>query len=280
MTAGSTENERRLAVTGATGQMGRAVLDAAAARSDLAVVLAVNRDPAVEDVTGVPIEPATDLSDLLGERVPEVLVDFTGPDSAVEYAEACADSNTAFVTGTTGFDDAQLDRLRAVSEDVPVLHATNFSRGIGALLDAVEGVVDTLREYDIELTETHHNRKRDAPSGTAKTILDRIEASRDREASGNESEGSSADGGGETRSERVYGREGAQPREEGEIGVHVRRAGDVRGEHEVLVAGNDEVLTLTHRAESRRVFAAGALDAAAWLADREPGVYDFREVLR
>jgi 4-hydroxy-tetrahydrodipicolinate reductase len=154
-----------------------------------------------------------------------------------------------------------------------VLHATNFSRGVEALGAAVEGVVGALPGYDVELTETHHNRKRDAPSGTAGTLLDRIETAREN-GDGN------ADASNGEAGRRTYGREGIQPREAGEIGVHVRRAGDVRGEHEVLLAGNDEVLSFTHRAESRRVFAAGALDAAVWLAGREPGIYDFAEVLR
>jgi 4-hydroxy-tetrahydrodipicolinate reductase len=263
----------RLAVTGATGQMGEAVLDAATDRSELSTVLAVNRDPAVEAVGDVPIEAAADLSDLLAERRPEVLVDFSGPDSAVGYADACAESATAFVSGTTGFDEAQSERLRAASDPIPVLHATNFSRGVEALSAAVEGVVGALPGYDVELTETHHNRKRDAPSGTAGTLLDRIETAREN-GDGN------ADASNGEAGRRTYGREGIQPREAGEIGVHVRRAGDVRGEHEVLLAGNDEVLSFTHRAESRRVFAAGALDAAVWLAGREPGIYDFAEVLR
>jgi len=266
----TTEGDYRLAVTGATGRMGSTVLDAADERTDLSVVLAVNRDPDSEDASEG-IEPAADLDALLGERRPAVLVDFSGPDSAVDYTRACADADVAFVSGTTGFDDDQLNRLREASERIPILHATNFSRGIEVLLEAVEGVVGTLPDYDIELTETHHNRKRDAPSGTATTILDRIEATRENQGEADANDGVNG---------RTYGREGIQPREAGEIGVHVRRAGDVRGEHELLLAGNDEVLSLTHRAGSRRVFAAGALDAAKWIVGREPDFYDFSEVLR
>ena len=142
-----------------------------------------------------------------------------------------------------------------------MLKAANFARGVQALLQAVEAGVEALPEYDIELTETHHAGKRDAPSGTANTVLDAIEAAR----------GGALD--------RTHGREGEHRRAESEVGVHVRRAGTVRGEHELLLAGNDEVLTLSHRAESRRVFAAGAVDAAEWLAGREPGWYDFGDVL-
>jgi 4-hydroxy-tetrahydrodipicolinate reductase len=164
------------------------------------------------------------------------------------------------VVGTTGFDETQRQSLEAAAENVPVLIASNFSRGIQALRQAVRTAVDALPEYDIEVTETHHNRKRDAPSGTAKTLLDAIDDIRGD-------------------SPRVHGRNGEQPREVGEIGVHARRAGGIHGEHEVMLADNDEVLTLTHRAESRRVFAAGALDAAVWLAGQRPGIYSFRDAL-
>lgn len=249
-----------IAVTGATGTMGRAVLKAAANRDDVTVALAVNRDPDVDVVEGISIAPTSELVGLLDERRPNVLIDFTGPESSVEYVAACADAAVPAVVGTTGFTDEQEAALREATDTVPVLKASNFARGVQALLGALEAALGALPGYDIEVTETHHNRKRDAPSGTATTILDRIDAVQ-----------------GET--ERVHGRVGEQPREEGEVGVHARRAGDIRGEHEVLLAGNDETVTLTHRAGSRAVFAAGALDAAVWLAGQPPGWYGFDDVL-
>jgi 4-hydroxy-tetrahydrodipicolinate reductase len=249
----------RIAVAGAAGRMGQEVLDAAAERADVEVALAVNRSP-VDEVAGVGVEDAADLPDLLVEREPEVLVDFTGPESTVEYAAACADAGVAAVIGTTGLDESDFDAIEAAAERVPVLYASNFSRGVAALRRAVREAVAALPGYDVELTETHHNGKVDAPSGTAKTILDDIDEVR-----------------GE--SERVHGRVGDQPREEGEIGVHARRAGDIPGEHEVLIAGNHEQVAVTHRAGSRGVFAAGALDGAVWLAGRGPDLYDFADVI-
>jgi 4-hydroxy-tetrahydrodipicolinate reductase len=248
-----------VAVTGAGGHMGREVLAAATDRGDVEVALAVNRTP-VDPVAGVEVEDEADLPALLAERDPDVLVDFTVPDPSVRYVEACADAGVAAVVGTTGFDGGQLDRIDAAGERVPVLTAANFARGVMALRRAIREAVDALPGYDAELTETHHNRKRDAPSGTALTILDDVEEAR------------------ATDGERVHGREGEQPRTEGEVGVHARRAGDVTGEHELLLAGNHEVLTLTHRAESRGVFAEGALDAAVWLAGRPAGRYDFEDL--
>ena len=248
-----------VAVTGAGGRMGREVLHAAADRSDVEVVLAVDRTPG-RQVAGVDVEDEADLPDLLAERDPDVLVDITAPAASVDYAAACAEAGVASVVGTTGFDDEGMTALRAASDAVPVLWASNFSRGVGALRRAVRAAVAALPGYDVELTETHHNGKVDAPSGTAKTILDDVDEVRGP-------------------APRVHGREGDQPREGDEIGVHARRAGDVTGEHEVLMAGNSEVLSLTHRAGDRGVFAEGALDAATWLAGRDPGWYDFAEVL-
>jgi len=250
----------RLAVTGAGGRMGRAVIEAAAEREGVEVVLAVNRSPTAA-VAGVDVDPAAALSERLESVKADVLVDFTGPESAVDYAETCVDAGVPFLTGTTGFADGDLAALRAVSDEVAVLKASNFSRGIAALRRAVREAVAAVPGYDVELTETHHDGKRDAPSGTANTLLDDIEAVR-------------AD-----LDERVHGREGEAPRTDSEVGVHARRAGDVTGEHEVLLAGNDEVLELSHRAGDRGVFVAGALDAAAWLAGREAGWYGFDDVV-
>ncbi|WP_430505140.1 4-hydroxy-tetrahydrodipicolinate reductase [Haloparvum sp. PAK95] len=250
----------RLAVTGAGGRMGAEVIEAAVDREDVEVVLAVNRSETAA-VAGVEVELADHFADRLAAVEADVLVDFTGPASAVDYAEICADEGVAFVTGTTGFSDAKLDSVRDASDEVPVLKAANFSRGIAALRRAVREAVAAVPGYDVELTETHHNGKRDAPSGTANTLLDDVEDVRT------------------DLDERVHGREGEAPRSESEIGVHARRAGDVTGEHEVLLAGNDEVLELTHRAGDRGVFAAGALDAAVWLTGREPGWYGFDDVV-
>jgi len=249
----------RVGVTGATGRMGGAVVETAADRDDVEVAFAVNRDPEVGSVAGVAVRPSSDLADLLAEHDVDAVVDFTGPDTAARAASACAEAGVAFVTGTTGFEEDTLSELQSASGVVPVLKASNFSRGIQALRRTLTEAVAALPGYDVELTETHHNGKRDAPSGTALALLEDIAEQRDFET--------------------VYGREGLQPREAGEIGVHVRRAGNVRGEHEIMFAANDEVVTLTHRAEDRSVFAAGALDAAVWAADREADFYTFADMV-
>ncbi|MCU4975186.1 4-hydroxy-tetrahydrodipicolinate reductase [Halobacteria archaeon AArc-m2/3/4] len=251
----------RLGVTGGTGRMGREVLAAASEREDCEVVFAVSRSADETDsVAGVDLESAGEFETLVVEREPTVVVDFTGPASAVEYADACADAGVALVTGTTGFDEDQLERLQAASDEIPLLHAPNFARGVQALVNVVGQAIRNLPGYDVEVVETHHNGKRDAPSGTANRLLEEIEANGDFTG-------------------RTHGREGDAPRETGEIGVHALRAGNVTGEHEIVIADNHEELRLTHRAEDRGVFAAGALDAAVWLADRDPGSYDFDDVI-
>ncbi|RQG92347.1 4-hydroxy-tetrahydrodipicolinate reductase [Natrarchaeobius chitinivorans] len=250
----------RIGVTGATGRMGREVIDAVGDREDCEVVFAVTRDPDGRSVGGIEVEPDGEFDSLVVEREPTVVVDFTAPGSAVDYARSCAGAGVAFVTGTTGFDDEGFEALADAAEDVPVLRAPNFARGVEALVNVVGEAIGNLPGYDVELVETHHNDKVDAPSGTAKRLLSEIEASGDFAG-------------------RTHGREGDQPREAGEIGVHALRAGDVTGEHEIIIANNHEEVRLTHRAEDRGVFAAGAVDAAVWLAGRDAGLYEFGDVV-
>jgi 4-hydroxy-tetrahydrodipicolinate reductase len=241
--------------------MGRQVLAVAADSSDHEAVVAVSRSPVDDAPGGVAVHDDDRLAALLAANDPDAVVDFTAPAATRRYAVACAETATPLVTGTTGFDDEGEAALAAAAERTAVLRASNFSRGVLALRRAVREAVSALPGADVEVTETHHNRKRDAPSGTARTLLDDVDEARGGAA------------------ERVHGREGEAPRAAGEVGVHARRAGGLAGEHEVLVAEGPEAVTLTHRSESRATFAAGALDAAAWLAGRTPGTYEFSEVL-
>jgi 4-hydroxy-tetrahydrodipicolinate reductase len=254
--------------------MGRELLALAGGRDDLDLVLAVSAS-AEDAVDGVPVADPDALPRRLVDNDVDVLVDFTAPGASVEYVAACADAEVAVVVGTTGFTDDEEATLRRASDSVPVLKASNFSRGIAALRRAVSEAVAALPDFDVEVTETHHNGKRDAPSGTANTIVDDID-----ELRSSAHQTSSGDVGGVRGGQpRVHGREGDQPREAGEIGVHARRAGGIPGEHDVLLGGAHEYLTLSHTALDRGVFADGALDAAVWLSGREAGWYDFGAVI-
>jgi len=247
----------RVAVVGATGRTGGEVVDAGVERDDVEVAVGVASEAG--ERSGVPVRPASEIGDALAEYDVDVAIDFSTPEATLSVADACAEVGVALVIGTTGFDEDAEASLRAASEDVPVLKATNFSRGINVLQRVVGDAVAALDGYDLELMESHHNGKVDAPSGTANSILETVREERDVKP--------------------VYGREGHAPRDEDEIGVFARRAGDIRGEHELILAGNDEVLSLSHRAEDRGVFAAGALDAAVWLAGRNPDWYTFGAVI-
>jgi 4-hydroxy-tetrahydrodipicolinate reductase len=246
-----------VAINGITGQMGDSLLETAADREDVTVVLGIGPDP--EAVTAVPTVSPADTTRALDEHTPDVVLDFSTPAGTETVARAAAETETPLVVGTTGLGETAEAALADAGGTVPVLVGANFARGIQALLEALDVALESLPGYDIEILETHHNRKADAPSGTAETILDRVASHR------------------EVRP--VPGREGHQPRGEDEVGVLVRRAGDVCGEHEVVLADNDELLSITHRAGDRGVFAAGALDAAVWLDGRHPGRYTFADVL-
>lgn len=251
----------RLVVTGATGRMGGELRALGAARDDVRLVAAVSTDPAaLDDSPGVPVFDSLDGA--LDARGVDCVVDFTTPAGTREAAAACADHGVALVTGTTSLGVDAEAALDAAAESIPVMHASNFSRGVAALRATVREAARSLPGYDVEVTETHHDGKTDAPSGTALSLVDDVERERD------------------DLTTRTYGRHGEAPRGGDEIGIHARRAGDVAGTHEVLFAGNDETLSLTHRAGDRSVFAAGALDAAVWLANRDADRYDFDEVLR
>lgn len=247
----------RIAVTGATGQMGTNVIKSARDR-DIEISAAVDREETKN--RGLQVRKDENLAEILGKNTVDVIVDFTAPKATMKYLEAARKTSTPIVIGTTGFNGEQGMKIEEAGEDIPVLKASNFSPSINVMRELVREAAGKLEGYDIEVSETHHNRKRDAPSGTANTFLDEI-----RESRGDFKE--------------VHGREGEAPREEGEVGVHAKRAGDIKGTHEVLLAGDDEVLKIRHRSESREVFSSGALRAAEWLQDKEPGFYSFSEVL-
>ncbi|MFB6125723.1 MAG: 4-hydroxy-tetrahydrodipicolinate reductase [Halolamina sp.] len=256
------DDPTRVVVTGASGRMGTELLGAASDRDDVTVVGAASRTPeAVSAGDGVAVVSPSELPGLLADTTPDALVEFTGPGAATDHVAAAAEAGVPAVVGTTGFKHGPAAALEEFAAATPVLYASNFARGVAALRRVVRAAATALPDYDVEVTETHHNGKRDAPSGTAITLVEDVEDARDDLDS------------------RVHGRVGEQPRADDEVGVHARRAGDVTGEHEVVLAGNRETLSLTHRAGDRGVFAEGALDAAAWLADREPGWYGFDDVL-
>ncbi|SCL75630.1 4-hydroxy-tetrahydrodipicolinate reductase [Methanoculleus chikugoensis] len=209
---------------------------------------------------GTEVVPAAKIDAFLNEKKPDVLIDFTVAAAAVENIKAAARNDVALIVGTTGFSPEQRTTIAsAVEGHVPAVISSNFSVGVNIFWKLVREAARELGDYDIEVTEAHHRYKKDAPSGTAKTILEIL----DQELGSRE---------------KVYGRVGETERK-GEIGVHVVRGGDIVGDHSVLFAGNFECIEVSHRAYDRAVFAQGAVRAARWVVGREPRIYSMQDVL-
>ena len=194
----------------------------------------------------------------------DVAIDFSTPDLATLAAQACAQEGVAYVTGTTGFTTEQQDTFTRVAKAIPVLASANMSLGVAVLTALVEQAVKALPDWDIEILETHHRHKADAPSGTALLLGDSAAAGR----------------GTDLAAQADWARHGVTgPRRDGRIGFAVRRGGDVVGEHTVGLYGQGERVELSHVATDRRLFAKGAIRAALWLAGKPPGSYAMADVL-
>ncbi|WP_343346480.1 4-hydroxy-tetrahydrodipicolinate reductase [Sphingomicrobium sp. XHP0239] len=208
---------------------------------------------------------ADDMPDIeVDNHDPDVLIDFSAPAALKASIEQAKASGVALLVGTTGLDDHHDKMLEDASQQIAILKAPNTSVGVALLADLVERAARILPSYewDVEISETHHRHKADAPSGTALHLGSAAAKGR----------------GGETGEER--GRDGTGlHREQGAIGYAALRGGSVAGDHDVLFLGPQERLILSHRAEDRAIFARGALIAAQFLVDREPGLYSMRDVI-
>ena len=240
----------KVAILGAAGRMGRKLVELAEA------------DPRLDVSARVDVAPGYDSTWPKGT---EAVVDFTFHEAVPENVEKAAREGIAYVIGTTGLTDAEQARVDACLDRIPVVQAANYSLGVNLLLELVKRAASVLGpEYDIEISEMHHRHKKDAPSGTALMLAN------------------SAAAGREVALEDVacYGRRGITgERPEGQIAIHALRGGSVVGDHTVMFAGDVERVELTHRAQGREAFAAGALRAALWAAGRAPGRYTMRDVL-
>jgi 4-hydroxy-tetrahydrodipicolinate reductase len=244
--------------------MGRAVIDAAAGRSEVVIAAAVDRaDAGLGSAVANGVVVTADLAAAL--EASDVYVDFTTPASTRAAAIAARDRTCAAVIGTTGLsndDEAAVDALARVA---PIVVAANFSLGVNLVLGLVRQAASVLGpEWDAEVVETHHRAKRDAPSGTALMIAKAIAAGH----------------GSDYDAVKRHSRDGdIGPRPQGQIGVSTVRGGDVIGEHTASFFGPAERIEISHRASSRSIFAAGALRAAAWVVGKPPGRYDMLAVL-
>ncbi|OPX66159.1 MAG: dihydrodipicolinate reductase [Methanoregulaceae archaeon PtaB.Bin056] len=248
----------KVVICGALGRMGTTIGRLVNEAPDLELVGGV--DVKSGDLFGARVVEAARMSALLAEVKPEVVIDFTVADAAVQNVRTAASHGAALVIGTTGFSPEQRAEMsRAIEGHVPAVISSNYSIGVNIFWQLLKQAARMLPGYDIEVLEAHHRHKKDAPSGTAKTILQILE----------EEVGSR---------EKLYGREGMRERGS-EIGVHVIRGGDIVGDHAVIFAGNFETIQLSHRAYDRSVFAQGALMATRWVVGKKPGIYGMNNVL-
>jgi 4-hydroxy-tetrahydrodipicolinate reductase len=236
-------------ISGARGRMGRAVSQVLDARDDVMVA-------ARFDWGETP-----DLS------LCDVVIDFSTAEASVALAQACAErGGPALVIGSTGFSPEQDAEILKAAERVAIVRSGNFSLGVNILIGLVEHAAQRLdaRDWDIEITEAHHRKKVDAPSGTALMLGEAAASGR----------------GHELAALRTVPYDGVgEARETGKIGFSSIRAGGIVGEHTILFASEDEVVTLSHSAIDRSLFARGAVAAAAWVRNRRPGLYDMQDVL-
>jgi 4-hydroxy-tetrahydrodipicolinate reductase len=249
----------KVVVCGALGRMGSTIGRLVNEAQDLTLVGGI--DLRGGSMYGMDVVESSRMRELLSGKKPDVLIDFTAPAATVSTVKAAAENGAALVIGTTGFSPEQrAEMARAIEGNVPAVISSNFSIGVNIFWQLLREAAKLLPEYDIEVIEAHHRYKKDAPSGTAKTILQILE----------EELGSR---------EKKYGREGMMERGR-EIGVHVIRGGDIVGDHAVLFSGNFETIQLSHRAYDRSVFAQGALKATRWVIGKKPGIYGMNEVLQ
>lgn len=265
----------RLGVAGAMGRMGSSILRLAGQnKKRFAPTLALESDRHAGVGRGLgEINPAlTNLGSMVVQTADrakwsalDVLIDFTAPAATVHHATLCAKHGVAMVIGTTGFAKAEIARVRAASARVPVVMSSNMSVGANLLFGLAAQAAKVLSdEYDIEIVEAHHRHKKDAPSGTAKTLAESIAAAK----------------GWNLEACAVYGREGMTgERPKKQIGIHAVRAGEIIGEHTAYYSGPGETIELKHHASSRDAFARGALVAAEFAAGKKNGIYTMQDVL-
>ena len=261
----------RVAIAGAGGRMGRALLDAASSTAGVALASALDaagsewagRDAGdlCSAARGITVE--TDPARAL-ERA-DVLVDFTRPEGTLAHLAACRKAKRAMVIGTTGFAPAGLDQIRAASREIAIIMAPNMSVGVVVAAKLAEMASRILGpEYDAEVFEIHHRMKVDAPSGTALMLGETVAKAR----------------GASVKDAGVFERHGhTGERKPGSIGFSVARGGDIVGDHTVFFAGAGERVEITHRSSSRATYAQGAMRAAKFLAGKPPGLYDMEDVL-
>jgi len=261
-----------IAVTGAGGRMGKALIEAVSTTEGMQLSAAIERPDSsligvdAGELAGVgrnQVAVSASLQDVVDQF--DVLIDFTAPDATAQNASLCAQHGKKIVVGTTGFNEQQLQQVKQASEQTAVCMASNYATGVNLCFKLAELAAKVLGDdVDIEISETHHRHKVDAPSGTALSLGESVAGALNRDL----------------KQVAVYGREGQTgARDRQTIGFATQRAGDVVGDHTVLFAAEGERVEITHKASSRMAFARGALRAATWLNAKPCGLFSMQDVL-
>ncbi len=247
----------RIAICGANGKMGKTIYNCISAREDCKVIAGI--DINTEQYADFPI---IDSPSKLPEK-PDVIIDYSNPASLDGLLEYCLSTGTPIVLAATGYSDEQINKIKSAAEQIPVFFTFNMSLGINLLVQLAKKAASVLGDqFDIEIVEKHHNQKIDAPSGTAIMLANAINETLDN------------------KYHYVYDRHSQRKkRDKNEIGMHAIRGGTIVGEHDVIFAGHDEVITLSHSAASKSVFAEGSINAAVYLSDKPAGLYDMSSLV-
>lgn len=247
----------KLLLCGCAGKMGAAVRNTVKERRDCRIVAGVDRVPAELDFPvyqdiGAVTEPV------------DVVVDFSHPTALDSILRYCKANQAAAVLCTTGYSQEQAQAVESAARELPLFYSRNMSLGINLLMELAKTAESVLGEgFDVEIVEAHHNQKIDAPSGTALMLADAVNQVR------------------ENRMKYTYDRHSQRrKRETAELGIHSVRGGTIVGEHQVIFAGQHEVITLSHSAQSKELFAVGAVNAAVFMAGRGPGLHDMGHLVR
>ena len=248
----------KIAITGANGKMGKVIASLVAAREDCTVMAGIDLNDVQNGNFPIVKYPAE-----LPEK-PDVIIDFSHPSALPDLLSYCTINNVPLVAATTGYTADEIATIKKTAEQIPIFFTFNMSLGINLLVELGKRAVNVLGgQYDIEIVEKHHNLKKDAPSGTAIMIAEALNGELDN------------------KMKYVYDRHNVRKaREANEIGMHAIRGGTIVGEHDIIFAGHDEVITLSHSAGSKEVFANGSINAAIFLSNKESGLYDMSDLLQ
>lgn len=244
----------KVIINGYSGTMGKVLTKCVNEDKDLQLVCGASKDE-----LDVPFKTYHKMSEV--EELADVIIDFSHHSTIEDTLSYATKTKTPLVIATTGFNDEELGKIKEASNIIPIFHSSNMSLGVNVLIKLVKEAAKALNKFDIEIIEKHHNKKLDAPSGTAVMIANGVkEVLPD--------------------SEYVYGRHGrSDKRKSNEIGIHAVRCGTIVGEHTTIFAGHDEVVEIKHTAQSKDIFAKGSIEAAKFLVKQEAGYYNMNNML-